>query len=81
MSQRLRVAGVLTHEFRVTNPELQRGDHRTGRGDPRRPTAVDGTLSGPNIDAAVALMMAGRAMAEDQEQVGLNAFLSNPIAF
>jgi phage terminase large subunit-like protein len=34
------------------------------------------------IDAAVALMMAvGRAMVEDQGQVGLNGFLSNPIAF
>jgi phage terminase large subunit-like protein len=32
--------------------------------------------------AAVAVMMVvGHAMAEDQEQVGQNAFLSNPIAF
>jgi phage terminase large subunit-like protein len=34
------------------------------------------------IDAAVALMTAiGRAIVEDQEQAGLNRFLSNPIAF
>ncbi len=34
------------------------------------------------IDTAVALMMAvGRAMVEDQGQVGLNGFLSNSIAF
>jgi hypothetical protein len=26
-------------------------------------------------------MVVGHAMAEDQEQVGQNAFLSNPIAF
>jgi phage terminase large subunit-like protein len=33
------------------------------------------------IDAAVALMMAiGRAMVEDEDQAGLNRFLSDPIA-
>jgi hypothetical protein len=34
------------------------------------------------INAAVALMMAmGRAMVEDENEAGLNGFLSNPISF